>query len=471
MASITAFLRSLPARLWRLVTTPYHPAPACDSFMARAQTQEQPRAAVTVAVLTGREARQFFGVDVSRRGIQPVFVRVVNRSSESLRLQMVSIDPNYFTPLEAAGVNHFSIFRRLSAFGAIGWVFLPFLTLVPLKLITAWLNNARMDDFFRAHGFRLGPIAQGETTEGFVFTPLDLGTKAVHVRLTRLGNIRQTIAAAMGFAKPEPAGGEPATTAPAATDFFFTVPVPGIAADYLDRNFASIRPAASVEPCTVDTLVSRLEALPPATMNAAQSRPGDPVNLVLIGEFETLLSGFAARWDESETITLATCWKTVRAFLWGSNYRYSPVSPLHLFGRDQDIALQRTRHSINERLHLRLWLTPLSFEGKPVWVGQVSRDIGVRFTTKAWNLTTHRIDPNVDESRDYVIEDLMLAGRVEAAGYVGGVAACPRDAPHRNLTGDPYYTDGKRAVILLAAKRTLPAGIGGCGSESGASHQ
>jgi hypothetical protein len=448
---LARIIRSLAARFWRLVTTPYEPAPACDSFMARAQTQEQPRAVVTVAVLTGREGRQFFGVDVARRGIQPVFLRIVNRSPESLRLQMVSIDPNYFTPLEAAGVNHFSIFRRLSAFGAIGWVFLPLLALVPLKLVTAWLNNGRMDDFFREHGFRLGAIAPGETAEGFVFTTLDLGTKAVHVRLTTLGTIRQTIAAIANVAAPGAA--EPGT---AATDFFFTVPVPGITADYLGRDFASIRPAASVEPCTADTLVSKLEAMPSATMNASQSRRGDPVNLVLVGDFETLLSGFAARWDESETITLATCWKTVRAFLWGSNYRYSPVSPLHLFGRDQDIALQRTRHSINERLHLRLWLTPLAFEGKPVWVGQVSRDIGVRFTTKAWNLTTHRIDPNVDESRDYVIEDLMLTGRVEAAGYVGGVAACPRDAPHRNLTGDPYYTDGKRAVILLSPKRMQP---------------
>jgi hypothetical protein len=471
VANISSFFWSLQARLWRLVTTPYHPAPACDSFMPRAQMQEQPRAAVTVAVLTGREAKTLFGVDVARRGIQPVFLRIVNRSTESLRLQMVSIDPNYFTPLEAAGVNHFSIFRRLSAFGAIGWVFLPLLALVPLKLVTAWLNNTRMDDFFREHGFRLGPIAAGETAEGFVFTTLDLGTKAVHVRLTRLGNIQQTIAAAVDVAKAETTATGPALAAtasaePAATDFFFTMPVPGIAADYLDRDFASIRPAASVEPCTVDTLVSRLEALPSATMNAAQSRRGDPVNLVLVGDFETLLSGFAARWDESETITLATCWKTVRAFLWGSNYRYSPVSPLHLFGRDQDIALQRTRHSINERLHLRLWITPLSFEGKPVWVGQVSRDIGVRFTTKVWNLTTHRIDPNVDESRDYVIEDLTLAGRVEAAGYVSGMPACPRDAPHRNLTGDPYYTDGKRAVILLSPKRTQPAGLGGASAAS-----
>ena len=89
-----------------------------------------------------------------------------------------------------------------------------------------------------------------------------------------------------------------------------------------------------------------------------------------------------------------------------------------------------------------------------MWVGQVSRDIGVRFTTRAWNLTTHRIDPDVDESRDYVIEDRMLSGRAAAAGYVAGVGGSTRDQPHRNLTGDPYFTDGKRAVILLSASRT-----------------
>jgi hypothetical protein len=30
----------------------------------------------------------------------------------------------------------------------------------------------------------------------------------------------------------------------------------------------------------------------------------------------------------------------------------------------------------------------------------------VRFTWRTWNLTTHRIDPDVDEARDYVMEDL-----------------------------------------------------------------
>jgi hypothetical protein len=86
----------------------------------------------------------------------------------------------------------------------------------------------------------------------------------------------------------------------------------------------------------------------------------------------------------------------------------------------------------------------------------VSRDIGVRFTPKTWNLTTHRVDPDVDESREYVVEDLLHAGRIEAVAYVDGVGACTADAPRKNLTGDPYFTDGRRAVIYLSPERTTP---------------
>jgi hypothetical protein len=37
--------------------------------------------------------------------------------------------------------------------------------------------------------------------------------------------------------------------------------------------------------------------------------------------------------------------KTFRSFVTGREYRYSPVSPLYLFGRSQDFALQRVRRS------------------------------------------------------------------------------------------------------------------------------
>lgn len=454
--------------LWHLLTTPYLPEPGLRSFLSRAQTQQSADAEVTVAVLDADESRRLFGVPLARRGIQPVYLRLVNRSAEPLRLQLVSMDPNYYSPLEAAARNHYSISRRLSAFGLLAWVFAPLLVLIPLKLITAWLANGRMDEFFRSQAFRLRPIPPGGEASGFVFTPMDAGTKVVHVCMHQTGmtsesvvqNLQAAEAAVDGHSAKSTLG--PALDEPAAIEFTFSIPVPGIAADYLHRDFETLCPASSLVDCEVLDLARHLAALPATTTNQHGTRAGDPVNLAVIGDFATLISAFAARWDESETITLATCWKTVRAFLLGSQYRYSPVSPLYLFQRSQDVALQRIRGSINERLHLRLWLTPFRFRGQPVWIGQVSRDIGVRFTTKAWNLTTHRIDPDVDEARDYVVEDLLGAERIEAAGYVDGVGDCDLAAGRRNLTGDPYLTDGKRAVILLSPHRTSPRFVAWC---------
>ena len=438
---------TLLSALERLVITPYAPQPALDTFQQRAQTQQNALAAVTVAVPDARESERLFGVPLARRGMQPVYLRIENQGTAPLRLLLAQIDPNYYTPLEAAAANHFSIVKRLSAFGVISFLFFPLLVLVmPSKLISAWLANRRMDELFRSRALHLRPVAPGGMAEGFVFTPLDAGTKNVHVALHATG---ESLAQAARRAQ------ESGAMTPD-VEFVFSIPVPGLAADYLRRDFAAMEQLDTLETCDEESLVQRLRGMPPATSNAKGTRSGDPANLAVVGEFEMILGAFAARWDESETITLATCWKTTRSFLLGSQYRYSPVSALYLFGRSQDIALQRSRRSINERLHLRLWLTPLRFNGLPVWVGQVSRDIGVRFTTRTWNLTTHRVDPDVDEARDYVIEDLLQAERIEAAGYVEGVGACEMDTPRHNLTGDPYFTDGKRAVVLLSPSRTQP---------------
>ena len=174
--------------LRRLFTTPYRPQPLLRSFLSRGQTQEGSSARVTVAVLDAAESEQVFGVPLARRGIQPVYLRVENRGTVPLRLHLVSINPNYFTALEAAAVNHFSIAKRLSAFGFLGWLILPLLALLPLKLITAHWANLRMDEYFRSQAFRLRPIPPGESAEGFVFTPLDSGTKIVHVYLHATGD-------------------------------------------------------------------------------------------------------------------------------------------------------------------------------------------------------------------------------------------------------------------------------------------
>ena len=91
--------------------------------------------------------------------------------------------PDYYTPLEAAQLAHFAMGTRLVAFGVLGWLFLPLLPLVPLKLVSARRANLRMNEIFRAIAFPTGVIPPGKKFSGFVFTRLDEGVKRIDVQL------------------------------------------------------------------------------------------------------------------------------------------------------------------------------------------------------------------------------------------------------------------------------------------------
>jgi hypothetical protein len=315
----------------------------------------------------------------------------------------------------------------LAAFGLLGWLFLPLLLLLPLKLLGVHSANRRLDKFFRTVGFPTGVIAPGQKVSGFLFTGLDEAVKRMQVRLLGRGQ---------------------------ALELPFTVEIPGLV---LSHRLTQVEPAdGAAEELDEPGFRAWLERQPRATSNAQGTLEGDPLNLVMVGKLADILECLSA-WDETELLTFATAWKTAKAFLLESQYRYSPVSPLYLRGRQQDLALQRARSSLNQRLHLRLWTTTVRFGGAPVWIGQVSRDIGVRLTPKTWNLTTHLIDPDVDEARNYVLNDLLVAERVACLGFVPGVEAAPVGAPRRNLTGDQYFTDGLRAVAVLSRIRTVPS--------------
>jgi hypothetical protein len=416
--------------LWtsRWLGVPYSPEPE-SSYLTRAEVRQNDDFAVRAAVLDNRESERYFGVPLARRGIQPVWLEITNNSAQPCRLRLASVDPNYYPPLEAAYVNHFHIVRRVLGFGALAWVFFPLLLLLPFKLIAARMANGRMNAYFQQHGTGYGLIRPGTTESGFVFTSLDEGTKQFSVNLLSGGNSKQ---------------------------FSFAVPVPGLKVDRDNKPLEELTASHEAIECDEAELRRRLVALPRSTTNSKGTREGDPLNLAVIGAIDTVLSGFGARWDETEAITFKSCVRMSKAFVLGSPYRYSPVSSLFVEARSQDFALQKARQTINERLHLRLWLTPLRFQNQPVWIGQISRDIGVRFTPKTWNLTTHKVDPDVDDSRDCLLDELLETGRVALVGYVPGAQAAPKTSPRRNLTGDPYFTDGMRAVVMFAPARTTP---------------
>lgn len=99
-----------------------------------------------------------------------------------------------------------------------------------------------------------------------------------------------------------------------------------------------------------------------------------------------------------------------------------------------------------------LWLAPYTVEGRHVWVGHVSRNIGIKLTTKSPTLTTHVIDPSVDEARQFVLESLLSRFRVDYFGFARVSDPAPLDKPRTNLSGDPYITDGLRLIVLVSSQ-------------------
>ena len=386
--------------------SPFKPPSIEDAaFQERAQTQEANGVRVTAAVLSAEECLEKFGVNLYRRSIQPVWLEIQNNHNESMVFLPVGLDPEYFTPLETSFLSRFAIREA---------------------------DHDEMDKHFFERGMG-NHIAPGNKISGFVFTGLDEGTKTFNVEV--LGDDKQI------------------------RTFTFFIPVPGIRADHHAVDWENLYPAADIVDYDENGLRKALEALPCCTTDKKGTEQGDPLNLVVIGNLDDVYYAFIrAGWDETETIYRASLFKTVRSFLFGGRYRYSPVSALYVFGRGQDVALQRARTSIHERNHLRLWLAPMRFEGKLVWIGQISRDIGVRFTTKT--ITTHKIDPDVDETRSFLIQDLWYSQGLEKFGYVKGVGAASYDEPRGNLTGDPYFTDGLRAILWVSSQPSAFSDVG-----------
>jgi len=228
--------------------------------------------------------------------------------------------------------------------------------------------------------------------------------------------------------------------------------VPGFEADFHKVDFHQLYRDDEVRELGLDELPAYLEGLPCCVAGGDRKTPGDPLNLVIVGDPLHALSTLVSQgWDLTETIRSHTTWRTIKSSLFRSRYRTSPVSPLYLFDRPQDIALQKARGTVDERNHLRLWLAPVVVEGMNVWVGQISRDIGIKFSSKTF--VTHKIDPVVDEARLYITLDLAASQSLRSIGYVKGVGFSSREAPRKNYTDDPYYTDGLRVVLFLEEGR------------------
>jgi hypothetical protein len=176
---------------------------------------------------------------------------------------------------------------------------------------------------------------------------------------------------------------------------------------------------------------------------------GDPINLALLGSEAQIDAAMRrANWIRADEVTLASSWRIISSTLRRRSYDEAPVSPLFLFGHQQDLAYQQeVEGNPAKRHHVRFWRTPEGWllpGGRRVdWLAAGTFDRAVGFSLFTLQIT-HKIDANTDIERDHIVSTLRAADEpVEVEllrDFSTGYHA-------RNGGGDTIETDGDLPVI------------------------
>ena len=87
----------------------------------------------------------------------------------------------------------------------------------------------------------------------------------------------------------------------------------------------------------------------------------------------------------------------------------------------------------------------MEIEGKALWVGAATHDIGFEKDQRN-NGLTHKIDPAIDKEREYLGEMLDSTGEVAVLSYV--TPPDPLKEAH-TATGGTFVSDGQILVVQL----------------------
>jgi len=382
------------------------------------QTKTIKDVSVSVAILTDEQAEDHFGVDIGTKGLQALWIKVRNGRNGRLWFIQNTLDPDLYTADEAAQMMEDQVSDE---------------------------EYETLRQHFRDESIRLA-MESHMITEGFVFLPRTEGGRYVEVRLTgdalEVENARLAESAATG---------KPSDIEIWEFRFGFALPLPDGDFDYETLDTEHTYGDMDLPDLDRDQLRRALEQLPCCATDEDSEDNADPLNIVIVGESTDLLNALSrSGWSFTHRISLGTVGRLIGSAINDEPYPVAPVSSLYLFDRKQDFALQRARNNISQRNHMRFWLAPFTYRGRQVWVGQISRDIGIKMSTKSPSLTTHIIDPEVDLAREYLLHSLLAQGFVAQFGFVTGSTLAPRTQPASNLTGDPYFSDGLRLVIILS---------------------
>jgi hypothetical protein len=176
--------------------------------------------------------------------------------------------------------------------------------------------------------------------------------------------------------------------------------------------------------------------------------PGDMVNFLIVGSQEAMEKVFTtAGWVKVDANVKETVLHGFLESISKESYLTMPMSPLYLFGRQQDYGWAHAEpiSVVASRNHLRLWRAPFEVNGRTLWVGAATHDVGFEKDQRN-NGLTHKIDPNIDLERDYVEKTLTSTGLVAEVTHV--LPANPM-LEAKTATGGSFHSNGQILVLKL----------------------
>jgi len=217
------------------------------ALRARAVSATEQEVRLSAAVLGAEDSRRMLGTNVNGADIQPVWLQVENKTSQTLWLLRAGTDPDYFSSLEVAWSFH-----------------------APL----ASVDNAALDEHFDGLGFQ-NPIPPGTTRAGIIFTTPHHRTRLLNVDL--VGQRRMI-------------------------PFTLFLPVPDEMPDagliQIPQRNAKTEVPEYADP---DALRAALERLPGYGTGTDGTASGDPVNVVMVGELADIGAALVRRGFRRDT--------------------------------------------------------------------------------------------------------------------------------------------------------------------------
>ncbi len=251
-------------------------------------------------------------------------------------------------------------------------------------------GNAAIDEHFQSVAFRRGAISPGETRQGVIFTNPHYQVKFLNIDI-------------LGAKRFIP--------------FSLFLPIPLADGTVQDDRPWPYAPHEMTDYLDEQAFSAALEDWFTAAASADDKLLDQPLSLVWVGRPLDLGAALVRR-----------------GYRGGARERDQEQ---RLYGTPPDYVLRKSGQAGLPANWIRLWALPMTFQGRPVLVGQAGAPRGGRF---AGDLQDN--DPAIDKVRDMVVQDMLYSGGMAKLSIMRRPVA----------VGPGYTTDGLIAVLFVASR-------------------